>query len=61
MNDRQDGADASFKGVPVRIEANYAKNQQKPVKKSCMMARLEAMQKELEEQQKLQQQQSRKK
>ena len=41
----------------VQLEANYAKNQQKPVKKSSMMARLEAMQKELEEQQKLQQQQ----
>ena len=45
----------------VQLEANYAKNQQKPVKKSSMMARLEAMQKELEEQQKLQQQQLNKK
>lgn len=45
------------KKLLVQLEANYAKNQQKPVKKSSMMARLEAMQKELEEQQKLQQQQ----
>ena len=45
----------------VQLEANYAKNQQKPIKKSSMMARLEAMQKELEEQQKLQQQQRNKK
>lgn len=41
----------------VQLEANYAKNQQKPMKKSSMMARIEAMQKQLEEQQKLQQQQ----
>ena len=41
----------------VQLEANYAKNQHQPKKKSGMMARLEAMQKELEEQQKLQQQQ----
>ena len=41
----------------VQLEANYSKNQAKPVKKSNMMARLEAMQKQLEEQQKLQQQQ----
>ena len=40
----------------VQLEANYAKNQQKPVKKSSMMARLEAMQQQLEEQQKMQQQ-----
>ena len=40
----------------VQLEANYAKNQHQPKKKSGMMARLEAMQKELEEQQKLQQQ-----
>ena len=39
----------------VQLEANYAKNQQKPVKKSSMMARLEAMQQQLEEQQKMQQ------
>ena len=43
----------------VQLEANYAKNQQKPMKKSSMMARLEAMQQQLEEQQKLQQQQQR--
>ncbi|MBO5684748.1 MAG: hypothetical protein J6R92_07355, partial [Akkermansia sp.] len=43
----------------VQLEANYAKNQQQPKKKSGMMARLEAMQRELEEQQKLQQQQQR--
>ena len=49
------------KKLLVQLEANYAKNQAKPVKKSGMMARLEAMQKELEEQQKLQQQQQRKK
>ena len=40
----------------VQLEANYDKNQQKPVKKSSMMARLEAMQQQLEEQQKMQQQ-----
>ena len=45
----------------VQLEANYAKKQQKPINKSSMMARLEAMQKELEEQQKLQQQQRNKK
>ena len=45
----------------VQLEANYAKNQQKPMKKSSMMARIEAMQKQLEEQQKLQQQQQNKK
>ena len=39
----------------VQLEANYAKNQQKPVKKSSMMARLEAMQQQFEEQQKMQQ------
>ena len=44
----------------VQLEANYAKNQQKPMKKSSMMARIEAMQKQLEEQQKLQQQQQNK-
>ena len=44
------------KQLLVQLEANYAKNQQKPVKKSSMMARLEAMQQQLEEQQKLQQQ-----
>lgn len=43
----------------VQLEANYAKNQHQPKKKSGMMARLEAMQKELEEQQKLQQQKQR--
>ena len=45
----------------MQLEANYAKNQQKPMKKSGMMARLEAMQRELEEQQKLQQQQQQQK
>ena len=49
------------KQLLVQLEANYAKNQQKPVKKSSMMARLEAMQKQLEEQQKMQQQQQQKK
>ena len=49
------------KQLLVQLEANYAKNQQKPVKKSNMMARLEAMQKQLEEQQKMQQQQQQKK
>ena len=44
------------KQLLVQLEANYAKNQQKPVKKSSMMARLEAMQQQFEEQQKLQQQ-----
>ena len=47
------------KKLLVQLEANYAKNQQKPMKKSGMMARLEAMQQQLEEQQKLQQQQQR--
>ena len=41
------------KKLLVQLESNYAKNQQKPVKKSSMMARLEAMQQQLEEQQKL--------
>ena len=47
------------KQLLVQLESNYAKNQQKPMKKSGMMARLEAMQQQLEEQQKLQQQQQR--
>ena len=47
------------KKLLVQLESNYAKNQQKPMKKSGMMARLEAMQQQLEEQQKLQQQQQR--
>ena len=47
------------KKLLVQLEANYSKNQQKPMKKSGMMARLEAMQQQLEEQQKLQQQQQR--
>ena len=47
------------KKLLVQLESNYTKNQQKPMKKSGMMARLEAMQQQLEEQQKLQQQQQR--
>ena len=47
------------KKLLVQLESNYAKNQQKPMKKSGMMARLEAMQQQLEEQQTLQQQQQR--
>ena len=47
------------KQLLVQLESNYAKNQAKPMKKSSMMARLEAMQQQLEEQQKLQQQQQR--
>lgn len=38
-----------------QLESNYDKNKLKPAKKGSMMARLEAMQKELEEQQKMQQ------
>ena len=48
------------KQLLVQLEANYAKNLHQPKKKSGMMARLEAMQQQLEEQQKLQQQNQKK-
>ncbi len=48
------------KQLLMQLEANYAKNQAKPKKKSSYMARIEAMQQQLEEQQKLQQRQQKK-